>query len=92
MPVNARASQIDLHGYKLKTLYKNLGKLPVKLVAVVLEACFSGISNAGSLVNNASPIILKTKKTAVPRNVTVIAADAANQIASWEKDGSSSLF
>ena len=28
----------------------------------------------------------------IPANITVIAADAANQIASWEQDSSSGLF
>jgi len=59
---------------------------------VVLEACFSGASQSGSLVSKASPIYLKAKQTNVPSNITVIAAGAANQIASWEQDSSSGLF
>jgi len=92
VPSNAQASLIDLNGYSLKTLYKNLSKIPAKSVTVVLEACFSGASQSGSGIAKASPIYLKAKETGVPPNITVIAAGAANQIASWEQDSSSGLF
>jgi hypothetical protein len=92
VPTDAQASLIDLNGYPLSTLYKNLGQIPAKSVTVVLEACFSGASQSGSVITQASPIYLKAKETSIPSNITVIAAGAANQIASWEKDSSSGLF
>jgi len=92
VPVDAQASLIELNGYPLKTLYKNLSKLSAKSVTVVLEACFSGASQSGSVIAKASPIYLNAKETDVPSNITVIAAGAANQIASWEQDSSSGLF
>ncbi len=92
VPVNAEASLIELNGYPLETLYKNLSKLPAESVTVVLEACFSGASEAGTVISNASPVYLKAKTPRIPANVTVIAAGASNQIASWEKDRSHSLF
>jgi len=92
VPSDAQASLIELNGYLLKTLYKNLSKIPAKSVTVVLEACFSGASQSGSVITQASPIYLKAKETGVPSNITVIAAGAANQIASWEQDSSSGLF
>ena len=92
VPSNAQASLIDLNGYSLKTLYRNLSMIPAKSVTVVLEACFSGASQSGSVIAKASPIYMKAKETGVPPNITVIAAGAANQIASWEQDSSSGLF
>ena len=92
VPTDAEASLIDLNGYSLKTLYQNLSKLPAKSVTVVLEACFSGTSDAGTVISNASPVYLKAKDTGIPSNITVIAAGAANQIASWETDKSHGLF
>jgi len=92
VPVDATASLIDLSGYSLKTLYANLGKLPAKSVTVVLEACFSGATQAGMLVKNASPIYQKALQEIVPTNITVISAGSGNQIASWEQDKSHGLF
>ena len=92
VPTDAEASLINLNGYSLRTLYRNLSRLPAKSVTVVLEACFSGSSEAGTVITNASPIILKAKNINIPSNITVIAAGSANQIASWEKDKSYGLF
>jgi hypothetical protein len=92
VPTDAEASLIDLSGYSLKTLYANLGKLPAKSVTVVLEACFSGASQSGMLVKNASPIYQKAITEIVPANLTVISAGSGNQIASWEQDKSHGLF
>ncbi|NQU59323.1 MAG: caspase family protein [Rhodospirillales bacterium] len=92
IPTDADGTRIDLNGYGLSTLYNNLSKIPAKSITVVLEACFSGAAEGGSVISNASPVFLKTKVTKVPYNVTVIAAGGSNQMASWEKDKSHGLF
>ena len=92
IPSDADASRIEINGYDLKTLYTNLGSLPAKSVTVVLEACFSGASQSGSVISNASPVFLKAKTPYIPSNITVIAAGASDQMASWENDGSNGLF
>jgi len=92
IPTDADSARIELNGYPLKQLYDNLGKLPAESVTVVLEACFSGISPAGSVLGKASPVFFDVKAPPVPGNVTVITAGAANQMASWETDESSGLF
>ncbi len=92
VPSDATAATIELTGYPLVTLYKNLGKLPAKSITVILEACFSGTSQAGSLIPRSSGITIMPKVLTVPQNVTVISAGAANQIASWEEDSKHSLF
>jgi len=92
IPSDADSSRIEINGYGLKTLYGNLALLPAKSVTVVLEACFSGSSQSGAVISNASPVYLKAKTPDIPKNVTVIAAGASDQMASWEDDGSNGLF
>jgi len=92
VPTDTDSQTIQLTGYQLSTLYSNLGKLPAKSVTVILEACFSGGSQSGSLISKASPIIITPKKTMIPANVKVIAAGSERQMASWEEDSSHSLF
>lgn len=92
IPTDAQASLIDLNGYPLKTLYSNLSKIPAKSVTVVLEACFSGASQVGTVIAKASSVYVKPKEANIYPNITVIAAGDSNQIASWEKDSSSGLF
>jgi hypothetical protein len=92
VPTDANAQSIGLSGYPLETLYSNLGKLPAKSVTVILEACFSGASQAGNLFSKSSPIVIRATKTMIPENVKVISAGAVDQMASWEQDNSHGLF
>ena len=92
VPSDSNSATIDLTGYPLATLYKNLSALPAKSIIVVLEACFSGSSQTGNIIPNTSGIFVSPKVPRTPKNITVISAGRANQIASWERDKSHSLF
>ncbi len=92
VPTDTDSQTIEFTGYPLSTLYSNLGKLPAKSMTVILEACFSGGSQSGSLISKASPIVIQAKKTMIPENIKVIAAGSERQMASWEEDSSHSLF
>ena len=92
VPTNADSQTIQFSGYALETLYSNLGKLSAKSITVILEACFSGASQAGNLFSKSSPIVIRAKKTMIPKNVKVISAGAVDQMASWEQDNSHGLF
>ena len=92
VPTDANSQTIEFSGYPLSTLYSNLGKLSAKSITVILEACFSGASQAGNLFSNSSPIVITAKKTMIPKNVKVISAGAVDQMASWEQDKSHGLF
>jgi hypothetical protein len=92
VPVDAESTRIELHGYPIRTLYANLARLPVEGITLMLEACFSGASQAGAVVGQASPILLESKAPPVPSNLTLITAGAANEVASWEQDASHGLF
>jgi len=92
VPSDASASQIALSGYPLDLLYANLGKIPVESITVVLEACFSGTSPAGSVLGRALPLAIMPKAAPVPANLTVISAASADQMANWEQDDSHALF
>ncbi|MBT3361730.1 MAG: caspase family protein [Rhodospirillales bacterium] len=92
VPVDADGARIEINGYPLDVLYRNLAQLPAKSVTVVLEACFSGLSQAGSLMTASSGIYVKPRLSQVPKNLTVITAGGADQVASWENDKTISLF
>ncbi len=92
VPSDADAARIELNGFRVDTLYKNLSTLDARSVTVVLEACFSGSSQAGSLMSKASPVFVQPQEAKVPGNLTVITAGSADQIASWEEDESHGLF
>ena len=92
VPADADGSRVELNGYPLPVFYHNLGQLPAAEITVVLEACFSGLSQAGAVLPKASGLYVRPRRVDVPAHVTVVAAGAADQVASWEQDGSHGLF
>ena len=92
VPSDADSETVQLTGYPLKQLYANLGKVPATSITVILEACFSGQSQAGYLSKKISGIRVLPRMPTTPKKLTVISAGAANQVASWEQDSSQSLF
>lgn len=92
VPSDADSTYLELNGYSVSTLFGNLAKLDTKHTTVILESCFSGVSQAGAIISHASPLFLKPKKTIAPQNITVVSASQINQIASWEKAEPRSLF
>lgn len=92
VPADADSTYLELNGYSVSTLFSNLAKLDTKHTTVILESCFSGVSQAGAIVSNASPLFLRPKKTVAPKNISVVSASQINQIASWEKSEPRSLF
>ena len=92
VPIDASASSIELTGYPLTTLYENLKKIPAKSITLVLESCFSGASQGGYVINRTSGILVTPKLPRAPRNITIISAGKADQVASWDQDDSRSLF
>ena len=94
LPVNVppRAAQED--GYPLDLLYEKLGALDkARSVQVFLDACFSGGSHAGFLVQGASPVAMSA---AMPMEaavkVTVLTAAQGSQLASWDEEAEHGLF
>ena len=54
LPVDVPAAEPQLGAYPLDLLVRKLEDLPVDRVTVLLDACFSGLSNQGSLVPGVS--------------------------------------
>ena len=92
VPADASLGSVELTGYSLKLLYKNLAKIPATSITVVLESCFSGISHSGTLIPRSSGITVTPRTPTVSPKITVISAGALNQIASWEQNSRHSLF
>ena len=92
VPSDTDNETVQLTAYPLQLLYSNLKKISARSITVILEACFSGNSQGGYLFDKVSGISITPKMPAVSKKTTVISAGAANQVASWERDGSQSLF
>jgi hypothetical protein len=92
IPSDADSSHLELNGYPVSTLFKNLALLKTQSTMLLLESCFSGVAQSGPIITNASPIFIRPKLLAPPSTLTVISATRQNQIASWDPGEEKSLF
>ena len=92
VPVDCNPSYIEIQGYPLETFYKNLSNIPAKKYYIVMDACFSGQSNEGMIIKEASPLVLSPITGSIPDNAVVITSSQADQISSWYPDKRHSLF
>ncbi|MCP4408726.1 MAG: hypothetical protein GY807_13370 [Gammaproteobacteria bacterium] len=93
LPVDGNPDKAEFNGYALDLLYANLAKLPARSVTVAIDACFSGSSQGGMLVQNASPALLRIRQgQSVPRNMVIMAAADRREVASWDKESRLGLF
>ena len=92
LPTDARPENAVQDGYSVDLLYGNLNKLlEARSIVVYLDACFSGGSDAGELLRDASPVYLAAELPAGDR-VTVLTASGGKEIASWDRDNQHGLF
>ena len=84
----------ELNAYPIDLLYANLAKLDeAGSVAVFLDACFSGGSQRGMLVENASPVYVTAALPAtVTGAMTVLTAASGKQLASWDPAAGHGMF
>jgi hypothetical protein len=93
VPVDANPEYIRASGYPLRTFYENLSRIPAKNMMVVLDACFSGNSEKGTLFEGISPAMVRVKKEyAGPQNAILISSGAMDQVSTWYPEKRHSLF
>jgi len=97
VPADCDPNTVALNGYPLQLLMNNLQKLiedkQVKQVTVVLDACFSGSSEAGSLLKNVSPVSVRLKDQDVGSDkMTVFSSTSGDQLSNWYPEMRQSLY
>ena len=94
LPADADPNVPELNAYPIDLLYANLAKLTeAGSVAVFLDACFSGGSQRGMLIENASPVYVSAAlPTAVAGAMTVLTAASGGQLASWDTTAGHGMF
>lgn len=93
VPVDTDPSLIQFNGYSLDTFYENLGLVPYKKLTVVIDACFSGSSEGGMLLQAISPVFIKSEnKVLRDENAVILTSAASEQVSSWYTEKYHSLF
>ena len=93
IPTDCDPSLVALNGYSLDLFYKNISQLEYKTLTVLIDACFSGVSEGGALLKNISPIFIDSKNSIInDENAVVFNSAASDQVSSWYPEKSHSLF
>lgn len=93
IPSNTNPSYLSQNGYSAGQLYENLAKIPAQSVTVVVEACFSGTSEGGAVVQDVSPAVLNVENPLVGmKNTLAFTAGAADQVSTWYNEKKHGLF
>lgn len=94
LPVDADVETVDINGYPIDVLYENLAQVEAKSVTIFLDACFSGNSQGGTLIKQASGAQILPSQTPIPLvdNMTIITAASQDQLASWDGESKHGLF
>ncbi|MBN1895632.1 caspase family protein [bacterium] len=92
MPVDSDPNYIRIGGYPLDVFYANLAKIPARSMTVVLDACFSGGSQSGMIIRQASPMFIEVEMPLLGGPGALLASSSGDQISSWYPKTGHSLF
>ncbi|WP_020527491.1 LysM peptidoglycan-binding domain-containing protein [Flexithrix dorotheae] len=93
IPVNCDPNQVAFNGYATNTFYENLSQLEYKSLTVIIDACFSGASEGGALLQNVSPVFIKAETRVLnDEKAAVFTSAGPEQVSSWYPEKSHSLF
>ena len=86
-------NDVRLNGYPLGTFYDNMAKLSARSLTVVIDACFSGGSDNGMLINQASPLSIEIENpVAIGADRSVFTSSSGSEVSSWYEDKNHGLF
>lgn len=93
IPSDADPDYIGASGYPVDVFWENLAQVPARTLTVVLDACFSGGSEGGFLLKNASPArLVINKELTGPEGSVVMASAGRDQVSSWYPEQGHGLF
>ncbi|UCD37803.1 MAG: caspase family protein, partial [Fidelibacterota bacterium] len=93
VPVDCNPDYVQESGVALAEFYEDLGRIKSKSITVVIDACFSGASEAGMLIRQASPIFVSRENPAARlKNGLVLTSSSGDQISSWLPEQKHSLY
>ena len=92
LPVDGLPEKTELSAYDTRVLIDNLNKSHARSAVVMMDTCFSGLSDAGAVVKNASPVFIKAALPTKLSKGVILSAAGGDQIASWDANAKLGLF
>lgn len=92
LPSDGLPEKTELSAYDTRVLIDNLNKSRARKTVVMMDTCFSGLSDGGAIVQNASPVYIKASLPTKLDSGVILTAAAGDQIASWDAEAKLGLF
>ncbi len=93
VPSDADPQSIGLTGFSVKQIYNNLAQLPASSITVVMDACFSGLTDRGALLRGISPLTLRVENPVLAAaNSVVLTASRSTEVSGWYDQEQHGLF
>lgn len=93
VPVDTDPDYVKVGGVSLSEFYAALGRVEARMLTVVIDACFSGVSHQGMLLQNASPIVLEVDpQSQLPGHVLAFTSSSGTEISSWYPEQQHGLY
>jgi hypothetical protein len=93
VPSDADPQSIGLTGFPVKQIYNNLAQLPASSITVVMDACFSGLTDRGALLRGISPLTLRVENPVLAAaNSVVLTASRSTEVSGWYDQEQHGLF
>lgn len=90
---DADPETIRLTGYPMRQLQANLAQIPARSLTLVLDACFSGLADRGTLLRGISPLSLRVENPVLTHpNSVILTASQSTQVSSWYDSQRHGLF
>ena len=97
VPVDADSQALSLTGYSLQQFYDNIAKIAKDMaspnVYIIIDACFSGVTEKGLLLKNASPVYIEVENPLISlTNAVIMTSSSGTEVSSWYPEKSHSMF
>ena len=70
-----------LSGYSVNELCETFGEMPAKSIVVILDACFNGTRNDGTMIASARGVAIKSKPATPKGNMVLMTASSKDETA-----------
>lgn len=93
VPVDCDPALIQLTGYPINQFYNILNSLDAREITVVIDACFSGLTQAGPILRNVSPVHIEINENISTKdNITIFTSSSGYEYSAWYPEKKHNVF
>lgn len=93
VPLDCDPNYVKMGGIALDEFYREINEMEAQNITVVIDACFSGLSDQGMIIKNISPIMLVVENQAIlNEKLLEFTSSSGDEVSSWYPEMKHSLY